>query len=442
VLRTARAVADAVLYEGYALYPYRASATKNRERWQFGVLVPPGYRSTDEPWRQRTECVLEGRPEARLHVLARFLQVLEKQVQRRDDDGVFRPVESLGVDGVLHVSFDDAVERVVEIDVPLGRLAAAPVVRAFAFGDAADAHVDDLGGVARVVRTAWPIRGEVRVGAEPVDVPFRASKLRLDVENTTPWQLGNAPRPEAIRRSLVAVHCLLHVEGGAFVSSLDPPAWAAPAVRSCASVGAFPVLVGDGDRRDAVLSSPIILYDHPQVAPESPGDLFDATEIDEILSLRTRSLTDDEKREARASDPRTAALLDRVDSMPPEIERLHGAVRSLRPASATSRAAPAEPRPWDPDAGVDPGTDLVEIDGISVGRGARVRLAPSGRGSDAHDRFLRGRIARVEAVFVDLDDLRHVAVTLEDDPAGDLQESYPRFLYFAPGEIEPLEEVT
>ncbi len=82
-----------------------------------------------------------------------------------------------------------------------------------------------------------------------------------------------------------------------------------------------------------MLSSPIILEDYPRVAPESPADLFDATEIDEILTLRTMALTDEEKREARATDPRAAALIDRVDNMPPEmLDRLHGAIRYLREA--------------------------------------------------------------------------------------------------------------
>ena len=97
-----------------------------------------------------------------------------------------------------------------------------------------------------------------------------------------------------------------------------------------------------------MLSSPVILYDHAEVAPESAGDLFDATEIDEILILRTLALTDDEKREARATDARAAELMDRLDGMPPEMfERLHGAIRYLnaQPAAAPAQpaAAPAQP---------------------------------------------------------------------------------------------------
>ena len=168
-----------------------------------------------------------------------------------------------------------------------------------------------------------------------------------------------------------------------------------------------------------MLSSPIIMYDHPGVAPESPGDLFDAGEIDEILSLRTLTLTDAEKREARATDPRAKAIVDRVDALPEEVfARLHGAVRSLR--------------------SVAPEDDAVTIDGVRVARGSRVRLAPRRSGTDAHDVFLRDRTARVQAVLLDVEDDRHVAVVLEDDPGADLHEWYGRYYYFAPAELIPI----
>ena len=131
-----------------------------------------------------------------------------------------------------------------------------------------------------------------------------------------------------MRRSLVAVHTLLAVEDGVFVSLLDPPAYAVGAVAGCRSDGTFPVLVGRAGATDVVLSSPIILYDHPAVAPESAGDIFDATEIDEILALRVLTLTDDEKAEARGTDPRAAAIVDRCDAMDPAaFAGLHGTMR-------------------------------------------------------------------------------------------------------------------
>src|SRR5258708_10534432 len=83
----------------------------------------------------------------------------------------------------------------------------------------------------------------------------------------------------------------------------DPPEWAAGEVAACVNTGTWPVQAGPADCRDLMLSSPVILYDHPEVAPESAGDLFDATEIDEILTLRTLALTDAERRQTRAPAP-------------------------------------------------------------------------------------------------------------------------------------------
>jgi hypothetical protein len=188
-----------------------------------------------------------------------------------------------------------------------------------------------------------------------------------------------------------------------------------------------------------MLSSPIILYDHPAVAPESPGDLYDATEIDEILALRVLTLTDDEKAEARATDPRAAAIVERCDTMPPEVwQRLHGAVRTLEPAGAPPEPVATVPW-WDPgaDSSVDPETDSVTISGLEVARGSAVRLRPSRR-ADAHDLFLAGLTATVAGVFSDVDGNVHVAVTIDSDPATDALAWQGRYLYFHPDEVEPL----
>jgi hypothetical protein len=154
-------------------------------------------------------------------------------------------------------------------------------------------------------------------------------------------------------------------------------------------------------------------------------------------------LTDEEKLEARATDPRAAAILDRVDTMPREVfERLHGAVRSLTPAARPTAEHLTTERPawWQEgvDAGLSPTTDSVLVDGVSVGAGSRVRLRPTGRGADAQDMFLVGRTAQVAAVFHDVDGSTHLAVTVDDDPASELHTWYGRFHYFRPDELEPL----
>ena len=101
----------------------------------------------------------------------------------------------------------------------------------------------------------------------------------------------------------------------------------------CNNVGTWPVLAGEEGQARWHLSSPIILYDYPQIAPESPGDLFDGTEIDEILALRILTLTEDEKHEMRNADERARQILERTESMPAEhFMKLHGVLRGLRPS--------------------------------------------------------------------------------------------------------------
>jgi hypothetical protein len=460
----ARAVADAVLYEGYLLYPYRRSSGKNRVRWQFGVLAPRPWveargvvdtsvSGSADAWHQQTECVLEAPDDATAHVRLRFLQLQHRSVEEPTPEGGFTAVDALEVDGRRHLTFDEAVPQEFDVVARIGELRREPhVVQVEVPGGEEIELLGDGGRAGRVVRRRWPVSAAVRLSVTAADAPFRLLRLRLVTENTADAVAPDASRHEVLRTSLVATHALLGVRGGSFHSLLDPPAFAAAATKNCRNVHTFPVLAGDPDRRDVLLSSPIIMYDHPEVAPESPGDLHDATEIDEILSLRTLTLTEEEKREARATDPRAAAIVDRVDTLPPEVmERLHGAIRSLRPVAATTEAATEDepdtfPTPvapwWDPgaDASVSPTTDAVLVDGVPVAKGSRVRLRPRRHGTDPHDMFLDGRTARVEAVLLDVDDARHVAVTLEDDPGADLYQWYGRHYYFAPEELQPVPE--
>ncbi|MFF7309019.1 hypothetical protein [Streptomyces sp. NPDC008137] len=448
------AVADAVLYEGYLLYPYRRSSAKNRVRWQFGVLFPrdwvesdgpvvPGVSGSADSWYQQTECLLRiRRPgDASVRVRIRYLQTQRKQVE----DSGRHPVASLRTDdGTVHLTFDEAVPRECEVVVPLDELLGTG--RTVPVGAAAGLDVEPLpAGAGRVVRHRDEVRADTTVTAERLTDDL--CRLRVRTANTGTAPEGRAARDEALRRALIATHTLIGGDGVEFVSLIDPPAELAAPARACRNEFTFPVLAGEaGDAEGTghlLLSAPIILPDHPQVAPESPGDLHDAAEIDEILTLRTMLLTDEEKREARATDPRAAAILDRVDTMPQEVfERLHGAVRSLAPvAPATTAPATAERPAWwqeGADDGLSPTTDTVLVGGVPLGGGSSVRLRPRGRGADAQDMFLAGRTAEVAAVFHDVDGSVHLAVTLDDDPAAELHTWYGRFLYFRPDELEPL----
>ena len=494
----ARKVADAVLYEGYLLYPYRASAAKNQTRWQFGVLMPRLWSEDgpDEPWATQTECLLEPEEATTVRVLVRFLHVQSKTVEAVDiEAGTFHEVAALPVDGSELIPWDEATEQEVAVEIPLARLLEGELATPFERpGGRRVEPVHTAAGklAGRTVRRRWPVLGTVTLSAERLEGPYGLVRLRLRVENASAWHDPKADRAVALRRSLVAAHSLIGVDQGVFLSLLDPPEWAKPYAEACANLHTWPVLIGAEGRRDAMLSSPIILYDHPTIAPESPGDLFDATEIDEILTLRTMALTDDEKREARATDERAAAIIDRVDNMPPELlERLHGAVRYLRGVEGEEPAPVEETHPvegadpvggipelgspvggpptgrvagpgggdeplstappglpegnpelvpwWDPgaDRTVSPETDGVVVAGVNLAKGSRVRLRPGQRRADAQDMFLTGREATVEAVFLDVDGNRHLAVTLDEDPAAELQRWHGRYLYFSPDEVEP-----
>jgi hypothetical protein len=426
-LDAVRRIADAVLYEGYILYPYRASAAKNHSRWQWGVIMGPGYAAADPSERDftQTEIVLEHSGHASVRVMVRFLQV-----QRRGTEGAEpSPAQT----------WDEAVEREIEFTVGLDALPGAGYVHEFAVGGGEERDGD-------TVRRREPLAGVVSVRAFPLEGPWPAARLQVRVENRTAAEPVPERRDDALPTALVAAHVIMTAAGGQFISMLDPPEWAMQAVAECENIGGWPVLADPDGGRDIMLSSPIILYDHPEVAPESPGELYDGLEIDEILTLRTLALSDDEKVQARATDARAAALIDRIEAMDPrDIVKLHGTVRSPRPAPSAPSApsVPSEPDVpwWDPgaDASVSPDTDTVDIGGHQIGRGSRVRLRPGHRRSDAQDMFLIGRIAEVQAVLLDVDDHPYLAVALADDPDQDLRIAHGRFLYFSVDEVEPCE---
>jgi hypothetical protein len=437
-LDAVRRIADAVLYEGYILYPYRASAQKNRSRWQFGVLMPPGYAAADpsELATMQAECVFEhgGRPA--VEVAVRFLQV-----QRRHTAGAAASV------------WDEAVEQEVAVTAASPALLGDGTVTRFSIPGGEETETPPGG---RVVRRREPLAGTATVRATPLPGPWQAARLTVRVTNESGRSAGSraaGSRDEALPAALVAAHMIITVSGGAFISMTDPPEWASQEVGACQNTGCWPVLAAPGDSRQVMLAAPIILPDHPEVARESPGELYDGTEIDEILTLRTLALSDQEKAAARATDPRAAALIDRVDAMDAmDMERLHGTIRAMsgpRPPAGPADGAVDGPAGaggldvpwWDPgaDASVSPATDAVTVAGQRVARGSRVILRPGSRRADAQDMFLTGRAALVEAVLLDVDDAVYLAVTLADDPAADLQSAHGRFRYFAPDEVEPCE---
>ncbi|GAC1399309.1 MAG: hypothetical protein NVS4B6_08110 [Mycobacterium sp.] len=432
----ARAVADAVLYEGYLLYPYRASSRKNQSRWQFGVLGPPGAAAAGigEEDTLAAQVLVRSGGIPSLSGVVRFLQLQHRGAERDVGGGHFEQVDELSTGSGSWISWDEAVE----CEIAITPFPVTSLPRTLDISVSAGTDIETLDG-GQLVRTRSSLHGLLDISAERDGDLLR---LSFEVRNTAAPAAG---KDEAIATSLIGTHLLVEVTDGEFVSLLEPPDSAVEAVARCSQHRCFPVLAGPPSDECLVLVSPIILYDHPEIAEQSKGALYDSTEIDEILTLRVMTMTDEEKALARATDPLAARIIDRCDSMSPEaMLDLHGVLRNPHAARAEPGLIPEIPSDvdwWDPSAdnAVRPDLDAILVNGTRVTRGSRVRLRPSRR-ADAQDLFYVDKIARVTSVHEDVDGDQHVGVVIEDDPAADLHDWYGRYLYFAPDEVEPLTE--
>lgn len=342
-------IAEAVLYEGYMLYPYRASAVKNQQRWNFGVLGPQTYneqQSGTEATTMQTECLFQAGGVARLTVKVRFLQTVDRFVGRlehplrslaSDDQIPLESVDRLDIAGRTYIPWQEAREREVLALTEYSAAIPSCHLQFFEFpaGREVEALHDDSGLIAGVlIRESKGLSGCVEVTLSRCQ--GNVSKVVIAIRNLTGAGIQEN-RADALRYSLLSTHTILHLENGEFISLLDPPEEMKSLADACSNIGTWPVLVGEPGERGTMLSSPIILYDYPQIAPESPGSLFDGTEIDEILSLRILTMTDAEKEEMRRSDERTRQILERTENMPPEqFMKLHGVLRELRPSVGSS----------------------------------------------------------------------------------------------------------
>jgi hypothetical protein len=361
-------IARSVLYEGYLLYPYRASSVKNAKRWTFGTLYPErraAAQGGSDRSRFQAQVLYAGFPTATVSILVRYL-----------------------ADGV-------------ETEIPMQAIVGEARLQAFLDGEISFAST--------------------RIGVPEADRPGGLShhKLTLALRNTS----------EAAE--LASAHAVISVSQGELVSMTDPPPALATAASQCVNEGVWPVLIGAPGARDTMLVSPIILPDYPEVAPESAGDLCDATEIEEILTLRILTLTDGEKAEVRASEKRARQILERAESLPAEhLMKLHGTIRGLAPAGSEPWSA------WDSWAN-RPVAQIVQVGGLNLKAGDRVRLRPSKR-SDIFDIALDGRMAIIAGIEEDFENRIQVAVVLEDDPGrdlGEMRQTGHRF-FFSPEEME------
>lgn len=396
-------IAQAILYEGYVLYPYRPSAIKNRQRWNFGVLYPPtwsdAHKGSDRSYFA-LECLALTNESARLDLTVRFLH--------------------LSMEGEGEQAWQTAIERTVENEgLSLGTIVFQPWRKPFSFPASQDPNCRNL-----------QVNGEIEVTAVPAGTGV--FRIGITVRNGTPSE--ELVRDQALLRSLASAHAVLEIRGGEFVSMTDPPDTLRAACDACRNVGVWPVLAGEEGTRSTILGSPIILGDYPRIAPESGGDLFDATEIDEILTLRILTLTDAEKAEIRSSDDRARRMLERAEALSPEhLMKLHGVIRELRPVQERIERWSA----WDAAEGIQ--LETARVSGIDLKRGDRVRLRPSRR-ADILDSIFDGKIAVIESIERDFEDNVHLAVVVEDDPGrdlGELRQSGHRF-FFSPAEVEPV----
>jgi hypothetical protein len=406
-------IADAVLYEGYILYPYRPSSIKNQQRWNFGTLYPRTWaeqQSPAEPHSFRAEMVVEGSPETRLELRLRFLQMVK------------------GIAG-----WDEGFARARTLEtVSIAALLEGKSIRC----NLADPDADERN---KAPGSFIPVLLQAGVDLHAEEAGDGLYRITITVTNKTEMA-ASLPREAALHAAFNSAHLLLRAEAGAFVSMLlDPAAAHAAAVASCKQQGVFPVLVGAEGDRSLMLCSPIILYDHPQIAPESAGDFFDGTEMDEMLALRVLTMTDDEKAEMRRGDLHARALLERTEALPSEhLARLHGAVRGTKLASADEPEVYGAMEDWDPFAEREP-VASVTVFGVELRTGDRVRLWPEKR-ADIMDMAMKGKVAIIEAIEQDLEGKVQFAVVLEDDPGRDmgmLRQAGHRF-FFTPDEIEPV----
>jgi hypothetical protein len=357
VSQEVRALRDAVLHEGYLLYPYGRSALKNRHRYPLGTLYPEAFcraHQAGDVSVAQLECVAVGSPRARLSVDLRFLHFVNPE--------------------------------------PAVREAHLPTF-----------SLKELAGERRQATFEFsPVR--VELSFEAFELQENSWKLRVQLSNATELSAADrTTRDEALFSAAASAHLLISSQGAEFISLIDPPDSARGLVDGCKNVGLWPVLVGKPSQRDMLLAAPFILYDYPELAPESAGDFFDATEIDELMTLRILTLAEEEKREMCASDSRARALLERTEASGfARLSELHGRMRQspgLRP-------------------------------GISV------RLRPKRR-ADILDLALQGKRATIQAVERDFEGRTYIAVTVDEDPGKDLGIYGHRF-FFSPEELEVL----
>ena len=439
-------IVNAVLYEGYILYPYRASSKKNQVgRFTFGRVYPVDYAAAQggrEPCLMQTEFLVRNESkDAVATVAVRFLQPLARNVARfaepvtsltEQAEAQAEVVPRLEIGDKLYQTWQEAVERDVALP-PVNLNVASQMQHPFAFAESRESEPipQDDGRIAGlIIRRSAAIKGLIEVEIEMIEA--EAAKIRVRILNQTPVPNELLENQEAITlRTFASTHTILDAAGGECISLLDPPGQYLEAAKACKQIGTWPVLAGDEKKpeRDLMLSSPIILYDYPKIAPESAGDLFDGAEIDEILTLRIQTMTDAEKAEMRQVDEHARRILERTENLAQaDLLRMHGAMRDVKKPTNEEFFNPTQL------------LQEVTVGGVKLKAGDKVRIRPKKR-ADVMDIALEGKVAVIESVQQDVEGHAHFALILEDDPGRDLgmmRQPGHRFFYGA-DEVEPVQ---
>jgi hypothetical protein len=287
-------ITNTLLYEGYSIFPYHRSAIKNQKPIPFGVVYPRSYNSHNPhfPAEMRSECIVCGSKIFSVHITICFLHLL-----KTNNDGW------------------QTVERRIETEnIITDELLINSQKIPFYFNGENENEI-------------LPIRGEVVIKTEAIENIDNAFKISANViNNSLSADAKNLSRDEALRQSFLSTHIILTATSGEFISSQDPPEKFGAAIAQCKNVGAWPILIGE--ENTTMLCSPIIVYDHPEIHPQSKTDLFDSTEIEEALMLHFAAMSDEEKNNIANSDEKLRAMFNKVSEVTPqEMIGLHGGMK-------------------------------------------------------------------------------------------------------------------
>ena len=313
-----------LLYEGYSLYPYYRSAIKNQKPIPFGVIFPKDYNAHNEHSHShmQSQTIIHGNRELTVSVDVRFLHLRRTELfQKSSYNEEFSPVFEMEIEGKTYQAGSPTIERKIQNNLlKINDLIATEKTIPFAFESFNEGEMifnAEKEIVGKKTTTISMITGVVKIEAVPLPEIDKSFRLTVTVTNTTP--VANAERrtrDEVLLQSFLSTHIILQTHDAEFISHQETPAQWQAAMATCNNVNTWPILIDKNN--STLLSSPIILYDYPEINPVSSGDLFDSTEIEEALLLHVNLLSDEEKKRIGGNDEKLRAMLNKVGSLTPE----------------------------------------------------------------------------------------------------------------------------